>query len=90
MNCPFSDCGDNQRIILTGLILNLDRIFFMIIGHISQHFILSSLLINNFIACDRCDVRISKCTIHSKYNYTCDCREGFSKNAAGECIGQFV
>ncbi|EJW86277.1 hypothetical protein WUBG_02814 [Wuchereria bancrofti] len=37
-------------------------------------------------ACDRCDVRTSICIIHSKYNYACECREGFAKNAGGECV----
>uniref|UniRef100_A0A915PFK1 EGF-like domain-containing protein n=1 Tax=Setaria digitata TaxID=48799 RepID=A0A915PFK1_9BILA len=38
------------------------------------------------IACDRCDIRTSVCTMHSKYNYTCDCREGFSRNVFDECV----
>ncbi|VIO98716.1 Uncharacterized protein BM_BM2883 [Brugia malayi] len=36
--------------------------------------------------CDRCDVRTSICIIHSKYNYVCECREGFVKNVGGECV----
>uniref|UniRef100_A0A1I8EDG2 EGF-like domain-containing protein n=1 Tax=Wuchereria bancrofti TaxID=6293 RepID=A0A1I8EDG2_WUCBA len=41
---------------------------------------------HKFVACDRCDVRTSICIIHSKYNYACECREGFAKNAGGECV----
>uniref|UniRef100_A0A1I7YCC9 Kunitz/Bovine pancreatic trypsin inhibitor domain protein n=1 Tax=Steinernema glaseri TaxID=37863 RepID=A0A1I7YCC9_9BILA len=38
------------------------------------------------IACDRCDIRTSFCKSHSKYNYTCECRMGYEKNAHDECI----
>ncbi|VDK52925.1 unnamed protein product [Anisakis simplex] len=40
----------------------------------------------NLSACDRCDLRRSFCKSHSKYNYTCECLNGFEKNAHGECI----
>ncbi|VDN06238.1 unnamed protein product [Thelazia callipaeda] len=38
------------------------------------------------IACDRCDIRTSICVAHSKYNYSCECREGYSKNVFGDCL----
>ncbi|VDK28353.1 unnamed protein product [Gongylonema pulchrum] len=38
------------------------------------------------IVCDRCDIRTSTCRAHSKYNYTCECRDGYAKNAHGECV----
>ncbi|KHN80174.1 Nidogen-2 [Toxocara canis] len=38
------------------------------------------------IACERCDIRTSFCKSHSKYNYTCECRDGYAKNAHDECI----
>uniref|UniRef100_A0A7E4V8R0 Kunitz/Bovine pancreatic trypsin inhibitor domain protein n=1 Tax=Panagrellus redivivus TaxID=6233 RepID=A0A7E4V8R0_PANRE len=38
------------------------------------------------IACDRCDVRTSTCQQNSKYNYTCECRDGFQKNEHNECV----
>uniref|UniRef100_A0A914PH11 EGF-like domain-containing protein n=1 Tax=Panagrolaimus davidi TaxID=227884 RepID=A0A914PH11_9BILA len=40
---------------------------------------------HTFLACDQCDVRTSFCKQNSKYNYTCDCRPGFTKNIHGEC-----
>ncbi|VDO72668.1 unnamed protein product [Heligmosomoides polygyrus] len=38
------------------------------------------------IACDHCDLRVSFCKSHSKFNYTCECRTGYEKNQYGECI----
>lgn len=47
----------------------------------------SSNRMKTIAACDRCDIRTSFCKSHSKYNYTCECRNGYAKNTHGECIG---
>lgn len=39
------------------------------------------------LACERCDLRTSYCKSHSKFNYSCECRDGFKKDLYGECNG---
>uniref|UniRef100_A0A0N4Z8W7 Kunitz/Bovine pancreatic trypsin inhibitor domain protein n=1 Tax=Parastrongyloides trichosuri TaxID=131310 RepID=A0A0N4Z8W7_PARTI len=38
------------------------------------------------VACDKCDVRTSYCKQHSKFNYTCECHQGFKKDQFNNCI----
>lgn len=44
-------------------------------------------MIRIFVAvqCGRCDSRSSHCVEHGKYNYTCECRQGYRKDSAGSC-----